>query len=199
VSRIVSWGPSTSILIASIIGLCGILGAFFTSDHFGRRPIALAAAVTLSSALLAIGIMSQLPDTTARSTALISFMCLWAFGFNSGVSPVGESYLLVVGAALNSQDLPIRVRLQLHVSEPRQTVCRKSCSPPDRSQLVDFSSQATAQSLSLVFNYSVPLMLAEWNIQAAFFFFGTCTLATVAMFFGLPEVSQIARAYASSN
>jgi hypothetical protein len=48
--------------------------------------------------------------------------------------------------------------------------------------------QATAQTLSLVFNYSVPLMLAKWNIQSAFFFFGTCTLATVAMFFGLPEV-----------
>lgn len=75
----------------SIIGLCGILGAFFTSDFFGRRPIAIAAGTTLSTALLAIGIMSQLPDNTARSTALISFMCLWAFGFNSGVSPVGES------------------------------------------------------------------------------------------------------------
>jgi len=34
-------------------------------------------------------------------------------------------------------------------------------------------------------------MLAKWNIQAAFLFFGTCTLATVAMFFGLPEVSQL--------
>jgi hypothetical protein len=39
-----------------------------------------------------------------------------------------------------------------------------------------------------VFQYSVPLMLAKWNIRAAFFFFGTCSLATVAMFFGLPEV-----------
>jgi SP family general alpha glucoside:H+ symporter-like MFS transporter len=77
--------------MGSIIGLVGILGAFFTSDQFGRRPIALAAACTLSASLLAIGIMSQLPSTTARSTALISFMCLWAFGFNSGVSPVGTS------------------------------------------------------------------------------------------------------------
>jgi hypothetical protein len=32
-------------------------------------------------------------------------------------------------------------------------------------------------------------MLAKWNIQSAFFFFGTCSLATIAMFFGLPEVS----------
>ena len=81
---------TNAILTLSIIGLVGILGAFFTSDQFGRRPIALAAACTLSASLLAIGIMSQLPSTTARSTALISFMCLWAFGFNSGVSPVGK-------------------------------------------------------------------------------------------------------------
>jgi hypothetical protein len=32
-------------------------------------------------------------------------------------------------------------------------------------------------------------MLAKWNIQAAFLFFGTCTLATIGMYFGLPEVS----------
>ena len=34
-------------------------------------------------------------------------------------------------------------------------------------------------------------MLAKWNIQAAFLFFGTCTLATVGMYFGLPEVSDL--------
>lgn len=75
-----------------IIGLCGIIGAFFTSDYFGRRPIALVAACTLCTSLLVIGIMSQLPDTTTRATVLISFMCLWSFGFNSGVAPVGPAY-----------------------------------------------------------------------------------------------------------
>jgi len=148
--------PFLGSMIVSIIGLVGILGAFYTSDQFGRRPIALAAACTLSLSLLAIGIMSQLPSTTARSTALISFMCLWAFGFNSGVSPVGPAY-------------------QGETATPRLRAKTNSL------------SQATAQSLSLVFNYSVPLMLAKWNIQAAFLFFGTCTLATIGMFFGLPE------------
>lgn len=73
-----------------IIGLLGVIGAFFTTDWLGRRPIALAAGVTLCTALLVIGIMSQLADTTARATALISFMCLWSFAFNSGVAPVGK-------------------------------------------------------------------------------------------------------------
>lgn len=49
--------------------------------------------------------------------------------------------------------------------------------------------QATAQSLSLVFSYSVPLMLAQWNIKAAFFFMSTCTIATFVLFLVLPEVS----------
>lgn len=74
----------------SIIGLLGVIGAFFTTDWLGRRPIALAAGATLCTSLLVIGIMSQLPNTTARATALISFMCLWSFAFNSGVAPVGE-------------------------------------------------------------------------------------------------------------
>jgi hypothetical protein len=110
----------------SIIGLVGILGAFFTSDQFGRRPIALAAACTLSASLLAIGIMSQLPSTTARSTALISFMCLWAFGFNSGVSPVGTSSTHLIWLPAYYQDPLIRVKRRLRVFVLRLTVCRMS-------------------------------------------------------------------------
>jgi len=120
---------TNAILTLSIIGLVGILGAFFTSDQFGRRPIALAAACTLSASLLAIGIMSQLPSTTARSTALISFMCLWAFGFNSGVSPVGKFSTLNVGKFVDTQDLLIRERRRLHVYVPRRIVCRMSTGP----------------------------------------------------------------------
>jgi hypothetical protein len=111
-------------LTPRIIGLVGILGAFFTSDQFGRRPIALAAACTLSASLLAIGIMSQLPSTTARSTALISFMCLWAFGFNSGVSPVGTSSTHLIWLPAESQVPLTRVKRRLHVFVPRPTVCR---------------------------------------------------------------------------
>jgi hypothetical protein len=76
----------------SLIGLLGVIGAFFTSDLFGRRPLALGAGVILSSSLFIIAIMSVIPDTTARSTVLSSFMCLWSFGYNSGIAPIGESY-----------------------------------------------------------------------------------------------------------